>query len=623
MNKKIIGLNAFFLACASIMAQDVQNTPVVVQQLDEVVVSDSRFALKRENSGKTVIKISTEELERNQGKSVAEIINTKSGIEIAGSRGRQGAIYGVFARGGRGRQVLIIIDGVRVSDPASFSSEYDLRMLSTANVESIEILKGAASTLYGTNAATAVIHITTKRAVPEAIGIHVQSSVGTNQNAKHQNNNLSQFSNAARLSGSLDKFTYNVGFTSAYSEGLSSLVTATNEEDPFSRITTDLKLGYKFSDALDVTLYGNHSKYNNAFDESFGLMDAPYSQESEQKRAGISAAYTYGKGAVHFNAAYSDYHSDSQSGFPTIFNGENIVGDLYHKYTFNDTWYTILGLNYIKDKAVFSSTADFNIIDPYFNMVYVSPVGLNVNAGLRLNNHSEYGSHLVYNLNPSYAIATEEGYVKLLGSYATSYITPNLTQLFGNFGANPDLEPEENSTIEAGVEYAINGSLRVSALYFNRREKNTIGFDSNFVSVNVADLVKARGSEVEFFWDSGKKLRLNTNYTFTELEGSTGIRIPKHKVNAELGYSFCERTQASITYTYTGKRFDTDFNSFPATDVALDPFSLVSCYIEHELMPNKLTLYVSANNIFNEEYTEVLGFTTLGRNFRMGLNLNL
>ncbi|MEP0213406.1 MAG: TonB-dependent receptor plug domain-containing protein, partial [Cellulophaga sp.] len=155
MNKKIIGLCAAVLASATVVAQQEQEEQKV-QKLDEVVVSDSRFELKRENSGKTVIKITAEELKRNQGKTVAEIINAKSGFSIAGSTSRQGTVLGVFARGGRGRQVLVIVDGVRVSDPSSVGQEYDLRLLTAANIESIEIIKGAASTLYGTNAATAV-----------------------------------------------------------------------------------------------------------------------------------------------------------------------------------------------------------------------------------------------------------------------------------------------------------------------------------------------------------------------------------------------------------------------------------------------------------------------------------
>ena len=157
MKKSNLWICTAILAGQGLLAQDFQQDSQQTTQLDEVVVSDSHFALKREKSGKTVIKISAAELERNQGRNVAELINTKSGIEITGSRGRDGSVFGVFARGGRGRQALVIIDGVRVSDPSSFSQEYDLRLLSTANIESIEIIKGAASTLYGTNAATAVI----------------------------------------------------------------------------------------------------------------------------------------------------------------------------------------------------------------------------------------------------------------------------------------------------------------------------------------------------------------------------------------------------------------------------------------------------------------------------------
>ncbi|MFT6797282.1 MAG: vitamin B12 transporter, partial [Maribacter sp.] len=100
----------------------VKNDSLTVQQLDEVVVSDSRFELKRENSGKTVIKISAAELAVNQGRSVAELINTKSGIEVNGTRSFAGQNVSVFARGGNNRQVLVLIDGIQVSDPSNVNA---------------------------------------------------------------------------------------------------------------------------------------------------------------------------------------------------------------------------------------------------------------------------------------------------------------------------------------------------------------------------------------------------------------------------------------------------------------------------------------------------------------------
>ncbi|WP_036385523.1 TonB-dependent siderophore receptor [Muricauda sp. MAR_2010_75] len=620
MKKSYLWVCTAVLAGNGLSAQEQQKDSIPLQTLQEVVVSDSKFELKRENSGKTVIKITAKELERNQGKTVAEIINTKSGIEIAGSRGRDGDVLGVFARGGRGKQVLVIIDGVRVSDPSTFSQEYDLRLLAPSTIASIEIIKGAASTLYGTNAATAVINITTKKASKRPIAGNFQSSAGTSQTAADQNYNLGSFANSVSVNGTLDKFNYAVDFSNRYRSGLSAAVTPENEEDVFSHYSTNARLGYQFSEDFQVSVYGNQTKYNNEYDASSA--EAPNFGKNDQKRVGVSSSFGYGKGAIQLNAAYTDYETNSKDTFgESTTEGNNIVVDLYNKYIFADRWHTILGLNYSKDKAVFSDEAEFTIVDPYANVVYISDFGLNLNMGGRLNTHSEYGNHFVYNVNPSYVFSSSEGYVKFLGSYATSYITPNLTQLFGAFGGNPDLEPEENRTLEGGIEYAINKRFRISALYFNRNEKNTIGYDQNFMGINLSDDIDANGVEIEASWLAAEKLTLDANYTFTERKGDNAIRIPKHKANINLGYQLCETTNVTLNYAYTGERFDTDFSTF--TDVVLESFSLVNLYLGHEVIPDKLNFFLSAENLLNEDYTEILGFTTRGRNFRIGMNLNL
>ena len=617
MNKKFFGFCAAACVCANVASQEQQNDVTSVQKLDEVVVSDSRFELKREQSGKTVIKITTEELERSQGKNLAEIINTKSGIEINGSRSREGAIYGVYARGGRGRQVLILIDGVRVSDPSSSSQEYDLRLLSVANIASVEIIKGAASTLYGTNAATAVINITTKQASNKKIGANFQANVGTNQTTESQHYNLSDFSNSAQVSGTLDKFSYVVGFANRYSDGLSDLVTEGNEKDPFSSYNIDVKLGYQITDKFKIDLFGNQTKLHTDYDESYGMYDAPYQFFSNQKRAGINASYKYTNGGLFLNTAYTDYESENVSAYPSVYEGNNIVLDVYNKYTFNDKLHTVVGVNYIKDQSLFLEDKDFTLTDPYLNVVYTTDFGFNFNVGGRLNNHSEYGSHFVYNVNPSYSYALNNGYLKVMGSYATSFITPSLTQLFGFYGANENLEPEENRTIEGGLEYA-NQTFRISALYFNRDEEQPIVYGANGYE-NIEGFIKAKGVEVDANVDITENVAFNANYTFTERSGDNAIRSPKHKVNASLLVNISDRAYATASYAYTGERMDTDFNTY--TDVALESFSLVDASFGYELIPNTLNAFVFGGNLLNTDYTEVLGYTTKGRNIRVGLNL--
>ena len=614
----------FCILCVLLTKVSAQNQrdTMELQALDEVVVSDSRFPIKRENSGKTVIKIGLKELENNQGKTVAEIINSKSGIEINGSRGRQGEVLGVFARGGRGRQVLILIDGIRVSDPSSFSQEYDLRLLTTSNIESIEIIKGAASTLYGMSAATAVINITSKKVSDKKISGDFQSSIGTNQSSFEQNYNIADFSNTASISGTLESFTYSLGFSNVYTNGLSSIITEANEEDPFSRYNMDLKLGYAFNDKINLTIYANQTNLNSAYDESFGLIDAPYNFLTEQKRLGLSSKWSYEKGDLNLNGSFTNYKSDNRSAFPSMFEGNNYVVDLFNRYTFDHRIYTILGVNYNLDRAEAEGTQEFSLIDPYANLVYVSPFGININAGLRLNLHSEYGSHLVYNINPSYSFGIDEGYLKFMGSYATSYITPSLSQLFGMFGANPLLEPETNRTAEGGLEYKANDSFRLSALYFNRKEDNFVFFDNTLSQYfNASNTIKVQGFEAELAWVPLKKMNLTTNYTFTERKGDSAIRIPKHSFNAALSYSFSARTYTSLSYSYIGKRLDTDFNTFD--DEVLDPFSTFGFYISREVMANKLKFFLNVENVFNTNFTEVIGFTTRGRNLRLGLSLKL
>ena len=628
MNKRSISLCALVLLCTSVFAQQVQEEEQKkVEELDEVVVTDTRFKLKRENSGKTVIRITQEELKQNQGKDLAELINSKSGFEINGSRSNAGQPLSYFVRGGNKRQVLVLIDGIQLSDPSQIANDFDLRLISPDQIESVEIIKGAASTLYGNGAAAAVINIITKKAGKETIQVTINSSAGTNQSQEDSDYNVADFSNSVSVNGTLNKFTYNASFSQRYTDGLSAVITEDgNERDPFSRIASSLRVGYQINEKFNVSLYGNHDKFNAAFDNSFPIANADNEAQTEQLRIGSTINYKYKNGTITINSAINTINRDIISGFPSEFEAKSYVFDIFDKYNFNDTFYTILGVNYIKNEAEFDDNTDFSIVDPYANVVWVSKFGLNLNAGARLNNHSEYGTNLTYNFNPSYVIKFDSDYLKVLGSYSTSYIAPSLFQLFGTFGPNPDLEPEENTTLEGGLEYRTS-KFRVNAIYFNRNEENFIDYVvTNFDTFegeyrNIADEFTVKGIEVEVQAKPLEKLNVTANYTFTERENEVAIRIPKHKANLFVGYDLSERSYVSLNFQHTGSRTDTDFSTF--TNVDLDAFSLLDLYVSHQILDNKMKLFANFSNIFNEDYIEVVGFTTRGRNIRLGFSLNL
>lgn len=617
----VFGVLCLGLSMVGFAQQEVDSTKV--QQLDEVVISDSRFALKRENSGKTVIKISQLEIERNHGRTLTDLINTKSGIEINGSRSAAGQNISSFVRGGNNRQVLVLVDGVQLNDPSLVNNEFDLRLMDLNTIESIEIIKGAASTLYGNAAATAVINITTKKASKDKISGNFLTVVGTNQTQDDLNYNGASFTNNVSVNGTLNRVTYLASFGNQFVDGLSAAKSETPEKDPFSRYNTNLKLGYDFCDNFELTAYASLDKFKTDIDgfppPAFAFADTDDEYITQQKRVGISPKLTYKSGSFQVNAAYTKIDRETISAFGSKNEADSYVLDAFNKYNFNDKFYTIVGLNCGDYKSVFAEEESFTNTDPYLNIVYVSEFGLNLNAGGRLNNHSEYGSHFVYNLNPSYSISVDEGYAKVFGSYATSFIAPNLSQLFGFFGPNPDLKPEENVTVEGGLEFNTKKGFRLNGVYFNRKEEHTIVFATTYE--NALTDATVHGFEAEVQVDVKKNLALSANYTFTEVKDGVRLRIPKHKANASLGYAICENTFASLNYQFVGKRTDTNFTTFTNED--LSAYSLVDLYFSHKLLKNKVKVFANITNLFNEDYFEILGYTTRGRNVNLGLNLNL
>lgn len=620
-----------------------QTDSLKVEQLDEVVVTDSKFKLKRENSGKVITKITSKDLEKLQGQSIAEIIGRTVGVEINGVHSNAGQNLSYFVRGGRNRQVLVLIDGIQVTDASQIANDYDLRLLNADQVESIEILKGASSTLYGTGAATAVINITLKNASKKAFNLNLKSSFGTNQSSDDTDYAIEDYRNSVSVNGSIGKFNYLASFGQQYTDGLSAIADGT-ESDPFNSYNGNVKLGYKFSNAFKLTAYASFDKYKADFDDSFAMIDTDNLSISKQYRIGISPEFAYNKGSIIVNAAYSDVDRNIESSFPAMFNAQNTVVDAFNRYNFSDTFYTVIGLNFQDNRmesfsipfgqtefsqSINPDTAQFTITDPYVNVVYVSDFGLNINAGTRFNNHSEYGSHLVYSLNPSYVKETNFGYIKGLVSYSTAFIAPSLYQLFETTYGNAELNPEENQTIELGAEVSIEDKATFSLVYFNRNEDGFIDFvdTGNFVFQykNIDQSFTASGFEFVGQSEIIKDLNLNLNATYTKVDEDLSLRIPEIKVNTRLDYQLFNATLVSLSYQYNDDREDSVYNSttFMNDAVNLKSFGLLDFYISHKIINDKMTLFANVTNIFNEEYQELFGFSTKGRGVNLGFNLNL
>lgn len=642
---KKIFLTAFSLFTIHMLfAQDT----ISPQSLDSVYI-DTKVPLPRKNSGKVSVTITAEDIARNPGRSVASMINEVSGIEINGSRSNEGQNLAYFIRGGSNRQVVIMIDGVQVSDPSQIANDYDLRLIPSASIASIEIVKGASSVLYGSGAATAVINITTRKASSRPIAATFSSFLGSNKASEDETGSFAveSFENHVSVNGSPGRFFYQADFSNRYTDGLSAVAApegeAPFEADIFNRFSGRFLMGYRFSKNIELSRFFSFGKFKAGFDD-FTYADAGHQSITEQLKTGGHFEWKYSKGSYVLNDNYIRIEREIASGFPAKFNSKSYSLDNFISHRFSRNFNGLLGFNFNSSsfnsfeipfgethfsQIVSEDTAKFTSVDPYANLIYISDFGLNLNAGMRLNTHSVYDTHLVYSVNPSYVFEMNTSMLKVLGSYSTAYITPSLFQLFDPLYGNENLQPEENTTVEGGLEFTTEADLRVSAVYFTRKEENFVDFITVdpelfiFQYQNTGETFEAQGVEVEFSKTFIKKLRAIANYTYTQPDERFAVRIPEHKANASLGLQLNEHFFIAADYQFNGARDDRFFNpeNFMNEPVTLKAYSLFGLSTNYRIN-EQIQLFAEVSNIFNASYEEIYRYQTRGRNLRVGFTLN-
>ncbi len=619
-----------------------------VEQLDSVLIA-TKIPVSVKNSGKVTTTISAATLERSAGKSVAQLINEVSGIEINGSRSNDGQNLGYFIRGGSNRQVVILIDGIPLTDPSQISNDYDLRLVPSSNIEKIEIIKGASSVLYGSGAATAVISIITKKAAKDEVSATITSTVGSNRASEDSDDlSLDAFTNFVTVNGTLHRFFYNATFGNRYTDGISAVEAPENEpafeSDVFNRYNGRLNLGYHITDKITISQFFSFDKFKADFDE-FSYVDAENRSITEQIKTGGHFEWKYAKGTYVFNDSYTWIEREIASSFPAKYDSKSYAMDNYLTYNFSDKLTALVGLNLVFSsfnsftipfgetsfsQDVSEEEANFDIIDPYLNLVYQTNFGLHINAGARVNIHSVYDTNVVYNLNPSYAIDFGKTTLKFLSSYSTAYITPSLFQLYDPLYGNEELQPEEDRTIEGGIAFFTGKDFRISAVYFNRNEMNFVDFvtvDPDlfiFQYRNIDEEFETNGFEVELYKQLTEQIDFSANYTNTQADERFALRIPEHKINAGLTYDIMPNTSIGVQFQFNSERTDSFFNptTFENETITLDSYSLTDVNFSSQLSAT-IRVFANVSNIFNTEYEELYRFQTLGRNVRIGFTISL
>lgn len=624
-----------------------------VTSLEEVVFTANKYAKKQSETGKVLTIINRDQLDRSGGRTIAEILNTVSGTTIVGSNSNLGTNMTAGIRGGSAGNVLVLINGVPVSDPSVNDNYFDLNFISTEQVERIEILKGGQSTLYGSDAVTGVINIITRKS--GSTGLHYDFSAAAGSYGTLQANA------GVRQSSGKSQLSLQYGFIS--SKGLSSANDSTGknnyEKDEFLQHNVTGSWQYALTPSLKANIFGQYSWYKTGIDGTAFTDDRDYNVTTDNLSAGGGLAYDIGHGNIQLNYRYNDvsrlYLNDSadKSDYLRVdYKGRTHYVELYG----NKQWKNVellAGVDYRRNgmssdllsismfgpyaATLPDSIAKMSQLSPYASLILKSNKSFNIEIGGRLNHHSKYGNNFSYTINPSVLLNNK---IKVFVNLYSAFKAPTLFQLFDPSFGNVDLDPEESFNVEAGTHFQMNKNFSVRGVYFYRNTNHAIEFiftdPVNFISQyrNVSNK-KSRGVELEaeykndvwnvaanFTHISGKLTSNYSNSGFPLAKDSTInnlYRTPENVLNLNGGTWVTPKFYVGSTLRVAGERLEPIYASVP---VVLDNYYTLNLYFEYRVKSN-VRLFADFKNITDQDYFEILGYNTRGFNVLGGIRVSL
>ena len=640
MKKKMLIVAAAFFSSHSYAQQDSTT-------MDELVVTATKNAIKQSQTGKVVSVINQETLQRNAGKSLTEIFNYQAGVFVNGANNTLGSNQDYYIRGAATSNTLILLDGVPVADPSYINAYFDLNNINPAQVERIEILKGAQSTLWGSDAVAGVINIITKKGAKSSVAPNLNVSYGSYET----------FRANAGLNGSLKNFTYNLQYGYTNSIGFSSAKdTAGNknfEKDPFTQHNVQANLGYRFSNKWSARYTANYGIYKAGLDAGAYIDDADYTNKNSSFFNSVVLAYSTPKTAIQFVNTLIDtkrlLEDDSASvgGFNKFararYDGGSFVSEIFGNTKLNSFLNLVGGVqrvahNTSQNYFSISSFGPFTAIPiskdsakttnyaAYASLNVVGYKNFNVEAGLRYNNHSIYGNNVTWSLNPSYNI---DDLTRVFINLSSAYKVPSLYQLYSEYG-NDLLKPETSTNYEIGVQSLSNNnknSIRLVA--FKRDIKNLIVFftDANYNSQYInRDEQHDYGFEVENSIAIGKMGTLVSNFTYVEGEGKTNnaktnnlFRRPNFTFNSTLTLEPVKGLTVMPNVRFVGNRLRGDFD--PGSQV-MPAYYTIDFSVGY-LIASKYRLFLDCRNITDQQYEDIPGYNSRGANVTVGISAQL
>jgi len=625
--------------CAPAIAQD--NLAAADPREAIVVVTANRTAQPVERVGQSISVVDSEEIERRQTQSVADILRTLPGVSII-RNGGVGATTSVFIRGAESDQTAALIDGVKLNDPSTPGGGFNFGHLLTGNIERIEVLRGPSSVLWGSQAIGGVINMITRQPTEE-LAVNLRGEYGYRDTGQLVGN----------ISGKAGPLSASAGAGYFRTDGISSFSEARGgtERDGYENYGANGNFNLALSDAISIDARGWYSEGRVNID-GFPAPAFAFADVNEESRTreivgytGINAALFDGRFRNRVGYAYTDTRRrsitlDGPATETFVGHGRNERIEYQGIFDIAEGWQLTGGLE--RETSRFSSSS-FGAapslgrarIDSLYGQIVATPAaGLTLTGGVRHDDHNRFGGATTFGASGAYAISQTGTIVR--ASYAEGFKAPSLFQLQSDFG-NQQLQPERSKGWDAGItQNLLDGRLQASATYFRRNSDDLIIFVSCTAPLtgicagrpsgtygNVAR-ARAEGVEIGLAMVPVDALRLQANYTYTGATnrspgnanlGRQLVRRPQHSMTALIDYRWGFGLETGVTLTHVGANFDNANNS-----------RKVEGYVLADLrasfpLTDRIDIYGRVENLFDERYETVFRYGSPGRAGYAGVRL--
>jgi len=622
--------------CASARGQEAPSP--TASDVSPLVVTATRIPTPADQVGSSVSLITAQAIQDNQWRTLPDALADQPGLNVV-QTGGPGGLTSVFIRGANSNQTKVILDGIEVNDPSK-NDAFDFGQVLTADLQSVEVLRGPQSSLYGADALGGVITLTTRGGEGPA-----------RLTASLEGGSYDTFNQTLGLAGSTRTFHYSLSLAH-YLSGDTPItplgLLAPGEArigDYYNNLTASTKLGLDVTSALKLGLvlrYVDATLRNTG--ENYDLYPQPDQPDSAQTVQAANQVFVRGEARLNldhdkiqnlFGVGYANYWTHTQApddgyGLPAAV--------IDHSNRVNADWQSIIALS-VRNTLVLGASDDLqqllgSPIDAQettvgaFAELQTRPIDpLTVAASVRYDDDDLYGDYTTWRIAPAVTVPSLGTILK--GSVGTGFKAPTLSELFVSypafdFYANPNLKPETSLGYDIGFEQPlISNRLRLGTTWFHNDIHDLIETDET--GTTYANVGRATTYGIESFISVTPVHGLNIRADYTwlvatnDVTGEKLLRQPNDKASLAATWRRGRFTLAG-TLVYVGATFDGN-RDFSQTLMS-SPYATVNIAGAYDI-GHGITVFARVDNLLNRQYESPPGFDKPGIGAFGGVRLNL